>query len=74
MADKESSGWMNTTQIADFFGVTCMTIGHWARNSKLEFPKSRVIHNRNYFSRADCNAWMEKQSAAKTVKTVKVGA
>jgi hypothetical protein len=65
---------MNTTETANYFSVTVMTISRWARNSEMEFPKPRVINNRNYFSRAACGEWIEKQNAAKTVKTVKAAA
>jgi hypothetical protein len=72
VARKESE-WMNTTQLADHFGVVVMTISRWAANPELEFPRPGVINNRNYFNREECDEWMKNRTIAKTVKTVRAG-
>jgi hypothetical protein len=71
VARRSDSEWMNTTQMAEHFGVTVMTISRWSNNPELDFPKPRVVNNRNYFSREACDAWMEERTTAKTVKTMK---
>jgi predicted DNA-binding transcriptional regulator AlpA len=74
VARRSDSEWLNTTQTAEYFSVTVMTISRWSHNSELGFPQPRVINNRNYFSREACDEWIQKRTTAKTVKTVKAGA
>jgi hypothetical protein len=74
VARRSESGWMNTAETAKHFAVTVMTITRWLRDPDLNFPQPRVVHNRNYFSREACDAWMEKRNTEKTVRTVRAAA
>jgi hypothetical protein len=68
----KETGWLGTKAVAEFFDVTTMTVNRWVSNPDLDFPKPRVVQNRNYFSREECDSWMKKRDGIKTVKTVKV--
>jgi predicted DNA-binding transcriptional regulator AlpA len=48
-----SGGWMPQRTVAEFFGVSTMTLWRWERDPKMAFPRSTEINGRRYFPRAE---------------------
>jgi predicted DNA-binding transcriptional regulator AlpA len=48
-----SGGWMPQRTVAEFFGVSVMTLWRWERDQKMAFPRSTEINGRRYFPRAE---------------------
>jgi excisionase family DNA binding protein len=57
--------WLPDRQVADFLGVTTMTIWRWDRDEKLGFPRPAVIHGRKYRNRNKLNEWMRSMATNK---------
>lgn len=68
MAKKLESEWLSNTQLAQHFGVSIMTITRWKNNPLLDFPKPRVVNDREYHNRLLIDQWMDAQPASKTAK------
>lgn len=63
-----SSGWLSGTRVAEFLGVSTMTIFRWQRNEQLNFPKPTIINTRKYWSRDAVETWMRKTATNKANK------
>jgi len=68
LAKKQETEWASNVQLADHFGVSTMTITRWKKDPKLNFPKPRVINNREYHNLPLADEWMAAQPASKTAK------
>jgi predicted DNA-binding transcriptional regulator AlpA len=63
-----SSGWLSCTKVAEFLGVSTMTIFRWQRDDKLDFPQPRVINTRKYWNRDAVETWMRRTATNKANK------
>ena len=55
---KNKSERMCGAQLAAMLGISAMSLWRWERDTKLNFPRPTVIHDRKYWSRAAVNKWM----------------
>jgi hypothetical protein len=58
---QQSPRWLRNQQLADYFGVTVMTVWRWKQNDKLKFPPARLINGIEYNNFKSVDAWMRKR-------------
>lgn len=65
------SALMRTKQVAEYLGISLMTLWRWQRCTALNFPKPLNIETgkektnaRAFFSKADIDVWLEERKNA----------
>jgi hypothetical protein len=57
-SQRQSPHWLRNSQLADYFGVSLMTVWRWKNDPKLKFPAARLINGIEYNNFKSVDAWM----------------
>lgn len=61
-------GFISSTDLANFLGVSGMTLFRWQRDAKLNFPQPAIINHRKYWARTAIDIWMKQMAVGKATK------
>jgi predicted DNA-binding transcriptional regulator AlpA len=60
--------WARNRALAEYLGVTEMSIWRWQRDPALNFPQPSVINNIGYTDLSAVDAWMRERVIDRTKK------
>jgi predicted DNA-binding transcriptional regulator AlpA len=59
----EKQRWVRNVALAEYFGVTTMTIWRWQRDPNLSFPQPSVVNGISFTDIEAVDQWMRQRVA-----------
>jgi predicted DNA-binding transcriptional regulator AlpA len=59
-------GWLRNRELADFLGISTMTLWRWQKDEALNFPQPSAVHGARYTSVEAVEAWLKSRVVQRT--------
>jgi predicted DNA-binding transcriptional regulator AlpA len=63
MPENKDERFISQPEILQRYGISEMTLSRWRRDEHLNFPPPLTIRRRNFYKRAEIDAWEVAQAA-----------
>jgi predicted DNA-binding transcriptional regulator AlpA len=64
----EGTRYIRNGQLAEYLGVSAMTIWRWQRDPKLDFPQPSVVNGNCFTSLDEVDRWMRARVVSRAKK------